>query len=214
MRLIIDFQGSKRNSKTVLSKASEPCWKYAIATGFLVAAMVVPQLSEWVESQRLVKSLQTLVGSLPNTTAISNSDSSGALYSRIAFPTIANAPVTSEFGWRLHPITGERKFHSGIDFGASFGTPIYAVEAGTVDFAGEKGGYGNTVVIKHTKLSTLYGHARALYVAVGERVTRGQVIAAVGSTGMSTGPHLHFEVRVNDKPQNPRPYLQQYLAKR
>lgn len=203
MRLVIDFQGSKHQSKTVLNKASNPDWKYAIATGILVAAMVVPQFSEWVESQELIKSLQIRVGSLPTT---------GATISRIAFPTVANAHITSGFGWRQHPITGERKFHSGIDFAASVGAPIYATDAGIVEFAGEKGGYGNTVVVKHTSVSTLYGHASKLYVATGQRVTRGQMIAAVGSTGMSTGPHLHFEVRVNDKPQNPRPYLQQYVA--
>ncbi|BAZ08880.1 hypothetical protein NIES4071_06860 [Calothrix sp. NIES-4071] len=163
-----------------------------------------PNFRLGVESQELIKSLQTKVGSLPSTT--------GATISRIAFPTVANAPVTSGFGWRQHPITGERKFHTGIDFAASIGAPIYATDAGIVEFTGEKGGYGNTVIVKHTSVSTLYGHASKLYVTPGQKVTRGQMIAAVGSTGMSTEPHLHFEVRVNDKPQNPRPYLQQFTA--
>lgn len=82
-------------------------------------------------------------------------------------------------------------------------------------FAGNKGGYGNAVVIKHKeKLSTLYGHGSKLYVQQGDSVVRGQTIAAVGSTGFSTGPHLHFEVRVDDVVQNPRPYLREYLANR
>lgn len=82
-------------------------------------------------------------------------------------------------------------------------------------FAGNKGGYGNAVVIKHNeKLSTLYGHGSKLYVQQGDSVVRGQTIAAVGSTGFSTGPHLHFEVRVDDVVQNPRPYLREYLANR
>ena len=112
-------------------------------------------------------------------------------------------------------ITGERKLHTGIDFGAQFGTPIYAVAGGKVEFSGEKGGYGNAVIIGHNdNLSTLYGHASQLYVNEGASVAPGQLIALVGSTGFSTGPHLHFEMRINDKPVNPRPYLQQYLAKR
>lgn len=122
---------------------------------------------------------------------------------------------TSEFGWRRHPITGDRNFHKGIDFGAATGTPIYAVDAGQVVFADKKGSYGNTVIINHGgDKSTLYGHASQLYVSSGQWVQRGQMIAAVGSTGLSTGPHLHFEVQVNGVAQNPRPYLHEYLPNR
>ncbi|PAX51318.1 M23 family metallopeptidase [Brunnivagina elsteri] len=186
-------------------------WHYAFATFFLTLAIALPQISSWVESQLLVKSLQSLIGAtnttVTNTTNLSNG--------QIAFPTTKSAPLTSEFGWRKHPVTGDRRFHTGIDFGAALGTPIYAIAPGKVEFAGEKGGYGNTVIVNHgAGKSTLYGHASKLYVREGQQVVRGQMVAAVGSTGMSTGPHLHFEVRINGKPINPRPYLQQYLAGR
>jgi murein DD-endopeptidase MepM/ murein hydrolase activator NlpD len=181
-------------------------WHYAFASFFITIAIAIPQISSWIESQYLVKSLQNLIGTT-NTTDLNDT--------RIAFPTAKSAPVTSGFGWRIHPITGERRFHTGIDFGAAMGTPIYAIAPGKVELAGEKGGYGNTVIVNHSAgKSTLYGHASKLYVREGQQVVRGQMVAAVGSTGMSTAPHLHFEVRVHDKPVNPRPYLQQYLAGR
>ncbi|BAZ40347.1 peptidase M23B [Calothrix sp. NIES-4101] len=184
-------------------------WYYAFATLLLTIAIAHPQISSWIESQPLVKSLQNLIGE--GNTSITNDRST----SQIAFPTVKNTPVTSGFGWRIHPITGERRFHTGIDFGAAMGTPIYAISNGKVEFAGKRGGYGNAVIVNHGGgKSTLYGHASKLYVQEGQQVRRGQAIAAVGSTGMSTAPHLHFEVRVNDKPINPRPYLQQYLAGR
>jgi murein DD-endopeptidase MepM/ murein hydrolase activator NlpD len=205
MRLVIDFQGGKSKKKRS-TRDFDLTWRYTIASSILVVAIAIPQISSWVESQLLIKSLQSLVG-LPNTTGLSNG--------QITFPVAKDTPVTSEFGWRQHPITGERKFHTGIDFGAGLGTPIYAIANGRVELAGEKGGYGNTVIVNHSAgKSTLYGHASKLYVREGQQVVRGQAIAAVGSTGMSTGPHLHFEVRINNKPVNPRPYLQQYLAGR
>lgn len=116
--------------------------------------------------------------------------------------------VTSTFGWRTHPILGYEKFHSGIDFGAEYGTPIYAAQAGTVIVAEWYGGYGNTIVLDHGNgITTLYAHADALYVQAGEIVQRGQLIAGVGSTGFSTGPHLHFELRAQGEPIDPAPYL-------
>ncbi|MBE9178758.1 peptidoglycan DD-metalloendopeptidase family protein [Oculatella sp. LEGE 06141] len=116
--------------------------------------------------------------------------------------------LTSSFGYRQHPILGSRRFHAGVDFGASHGSPIRAADDGMVIFAGWYGGYGQAVVIDHGgSITTLYGHASALYVAEGEAVKRGQAIAAVGSTGFSTGPHLHFEVRQNGDPVNPLNFL-------
>lgn len=118
------------------------------------------------------------------------------------------AIVTSPFGWRIHPILGYEKFHTGIDFGADYGTPIYAAQAGTVILAEWYGGYGNTIVIDHGNgITTLYAHAETLYAQPGDRVERGQLIAAVGSTGFSTGPHLHFELRAQGEPIDPAPYL-------
>ncbi|MFM7447575.1 MAG: murein hydrolase activator EnvC family protein [Leptolyngbyaceae cyanobacterium] len=120
----------------------------------------------------------------------------------------SDGPITSGFGWRLHPILGYRRFHAGIDFGADYGTVIFAADQGTVILAGWYGGYGNAVVIDHGNgLTTLYGHASELYVSEGQTVQRGQPIAAVGSTGLSTGPHLHFEVRTSGNPVDPIAFL-------
>lgn len=119
-----------------------------------------------------------------------------------------NARLTSGYGTRVHPVLGYRRFHSGIDFGASMGTTIRAADSGRVIFAGWYGGYGRAVIIDHgSGISSLYGHASQLYVSEGQTVQQGQSIAAVGSTGLSTGPHLHFEVRRNGNPVNPMGFL-------
>ena len=117
-------------------------------------------------------------------------------------------PVTSEFGWRTHPIFGGSRFHSGIDIGGDFGMEIKAARGGVVSHAGWIDGYGNTVMIEHGDgLVTLYGHNQSLAVSVGATVKQGQVIAYCGSTGNSTGPHCHFEVRLNGEPVSPYDYL-------
>jgi murein DD-endopeptidase MepM/ murein hydrolase activator NlpD len=120
----------------------------------------------------------------------------------------SDAPMSSPFGWRTHPILGYRRLHTGLDFAGSYGSPIRAADTGTVIFSGWYGGYGKTVIINHGNgITTLYGHSSDLYVAEGQTVQRGQAIAAVGSTGLSTGPHLHFEVRKQGTPVNPADYL-------
>jgi murein DD-endopeptidase MepM/ murein hydrolase activator NlpD len=119
-----------------------------------------------------------------------------------------DAPITSGFGPRVHPIFGTVRMHTGIDFGAPAGTPIRAAAAGKVLGAGDRGGYGNAVIIDHGgTLATLYAHQSRIAVVEGQTVTRGQTIGYVGSTGFSTGPHLHFEVRVNGNPVDPIAYL-------
>ena len=119
-----------------------------------------------------------------------------------------SGPVTSEFGWRTHPIFGTARFHSGLDIGGDYGLPIYAAASGTVIHAGWISGYGNTVIIDHGGgVTTLYGHNDSLNVGVGQTVSQGQVIAMCGSTGNSTGPHCHFEVRENGEPVSPYSYL-------
>ncbi len=125
---------------------------------------------------------------------------------QLMYPTIG--PVTSNFGWRTHPILGTERFHSGIDFGADYGSLIYASEQGRVIYADWYGGYGNAVIIDHGNgMTTLYGHCSDLYVKDGDVVVKGQPISAVGSTGFSTGPHLHFELRANGEPIDPAAYL-------
>ena len=117
-------------------------------------------------------------------------------------------PITSEFGWRTHPIFGGSKFHSGLDIGGDYGMEIKAARGGVVSHAGWIDGYGNTVMIEHGGgLVTLYGHNQSFAVSVGEKVKQGQVIAYCGSTGNSTGPHCHFEVRLNGEPVSPYDYL-------
>ncbi len=113
-----------------------------------------------------------------------------------------NAPVTSPFGWRWG------RMHEGIDLGAAYGTPIAAAAAGTVIYAGWMSGYGNLTVIDHGGgLATAYGHQSQISVSVGQSVSQGEIIGNVGSTGHSTGPHLHFEVRVDGQPVDPLGYL-------
>ncbi|BAY22119.1 peptidase M23B [Calothrix sp. NIES-2100] len=112
------------------------------------------------------------------------------------FPLSIPAPITSLFGWRVHPITGDRRFHAGTDLGAPTGTPVLAAARGQVEVADWMGGYGLAVTINHNSAQqTLYGHMSQIYVRPGQWVEPGTVIGQVGSTGASTGPHLHFEVR-------------------
>ena len=115
-----------------------------------------------------------------------------------------NGRITSGFGYRYHPILHRRKLHTGIDFGVHSGAPIHAAGSGTVIMASYSRGYGNCVIIDHGGgRATLYGHCSSLRVSAGEAVTQGQLIAYSGSTGMSTGPHLHWEVRRNGVPVRP-----------
>lgn len=119
-----------------------------------------------------------------------------------------NGPVTSEYGWRTHPIYGTQRYHSGLDIGGDYGQPIVAAASGVVSYAGWISGYGYAVIIDHGGgVSTLYGHNEELVVSEGQSVGQGQQIAWCGSTGNSTGPHCHFEVRVNGETTSPWDYL-------
>jgi murein DD-endopeptidase MepM/ murein hydrolase activator NlpD len=118
------------------------------------------------------------------------------------------APISSDYGWRRDPLEGDRRFHRGIDFAAQAGSPVRAVLAGKVVHSGQMRGYGNVVILDHGRgLTTIYAHNRKNTVREGTWVTGGMVIAEVGSTGRSTDPHLHFEVRNENIPQDPSRFL-------
>jgi len=121
---------------------------------------------------------------------------------------VRGARLTSRFGIRVHPIYGTARLHTGVDLAAPMGAPVRAAADAVVVSAGPHGGYGNAILLDHGgALATLYGHLSAMDVRPGDRVRRGDRIGAVGSTGVSTGPHLHFEVRVSGSPVDPAPYL-------
>ena len=121
----------------------------------------------------------------------------------------AGTRISSGFGYRSDPFAGTPAFHAGLDFKGPTGAPIFAAAGGRVAFVGRRSGYGNCVEIDHGNgLRTRYAHMSAFRARVGQPVIAGQQIGAVGSTGRSTGPHLHFEVRVHDQPVNPRPFLE------
>ena len=120
--------------------------------------------------------------------------------------------ITSPFGWRVHPIFKSRTFHSGVDIGGPNMGSIRASNSGRVIYAGWYGGYGKVVIIDHGSVNghpttTLYAHMSVTKVSKGQAVTKGQVIGLEGTTGYSTGPHCHFEVRINGKPNNPLNYI-------
>jgi murein DD-endopeptidase MepM/ murein hydrolase activator NlpD len=128
--------------------------------------------------------------------AFVNTPATNDFNAAFVYPLSNPAPITSKFGWRTHPISGNRRFHSGLDIGAPMGAPVVATGSGTIVSAGWNGGYGKAIVIQHNGVQqTLYGHLSEVFVQPGQQIEQGTVIGRVGSTGNSTGPHLHFETR-------------------
>ncbi len=130
----------------------------------------------------------------------------------LPYPKNTPVRISSPFGWRTHPIFKSKIFHTGIDFAMALGTPILASNSGKVIYSGWYGGYGKVVIIDHGSCTgepttTLYAHMLRQNVSAGQYVSQGDIIGYVGSTGYSTGPHVHFEVRINGKPQNPKNFL-------
>lgn len=143
--------------------------------------------------------------------AAESSRSSKSVYTgngQFAWPSDSSTRITSSYGYRTHPISGKQSLHRGIDIGAALGSNVLAAESGTVVTAGWNNSYGYYITISHGGgLVTLYAHNSKLLVSKGDKVTKGQVIAKCGSTGNSTGPHIHFEVQLNGALQNPMNYL-------
>lgn len=143
------------------------------------------------------------ISELSSGAGLDNPDATG----KFMYPV--KARITSPFGPRRHPIFGVVSMHSGIDLAAPRGTEIKAAEGGTVIYAGWYGGYGRVAIIDHSKgFSTLYAHLESINVRLGQRIKQGDIVGHEGTTGYSTGPHLHFEVRSKGKPQNPVSFLQ------
>jgi murein DD-endopeptidase MepM/ murein hydrolase activator NlpD len=183
----------------------------------LAARTAVLNAKEAILNEKLTKkrSLERIIAQLDADSAsiralLAGNSSAGPLPvggGQLLWP--AAGPVTSPYGYRTHPIFGDTRLHTGIDIGAPYGATVISAEAGSVAFAGVMSGYGNAVVIDHGGgLATLYGHLSAFAVVDGQAVGRGIPIANVGCSGYCTGPHLHFEVRINGNPVDPMPYLQ------
>ncbi|MFN2363184.1 MAG: peptidoglycan DD-metalloendopeptidase family protein [Halarsenatibacteraceae bacterium] len=136
----------------------------------------------------------------------SSGNSSRSSGSNLSWPVDGN--ITSDYGNRRHPVTGRNDFHSGVDIAAPHGTKVQAAESGTVSFVGWMGGYGRVVIIDHGNgYETLYAHNSQLLVSDGQRVNRGSSIARIGTSGVATGPHVHFEIHSNGNHQNPMNFL-------
>lgn len=163
------------------------------------------------ETQRELDKLEADAQALTSSIRNSGSSSSSSKYNGgiMAWPVPSCHTISSGYGGRIHPTTGKYKFHGGLDIPGSYGSAIVAANSGKVIWAGNRGdSYGNYVIIDHGGgVATLYGHSSKVLVSSGQSVSRGQRIANVGSTGRSTGPHCHFEVRINGSRVNPNPYV-------
>ncbi len=153
----------------------------------------VPQISKI----RTIPTVVAIPTVQPGTSATPTNTLPAESIQAAIYPLLTPAPVTSRFGWRTHPLTGTRRFHSGVDIGAPMGAPVVASVTGTIVSAGWNGGYGKAIVIQHGTQQTLYGHLSEISVQAGQSIDQGTVIGLVGSTGNSTGPHLHFEERIS-----------------
>ncbi len=192
---ILDLQGKHAEAQRKKAEAQN---KTSTSSGSSSVASSSPSSSS-VESS----------GSSSSSSASSSPSSSGDYKGGImAWPVPSSNRISSPFGNRIHPIFKTKKLHTGIDIPASSGSNVISASSGTVIASGFKGGYGNTVIVDHGGgIATLYAHNSSIVVSVGQAVDKGTVIAKIGSTGNSTGPHLHFEVRKNGQYINPVPWV-------
>ena len=162
------------------------------------------------EQEQAAKEAEQAKANSSSSSSSGSSSSSVQSTGQFLWPVPSSTTISSKYGYRIHPIYGTKKLHAGIDIAAAGGANIVAADSGTVMLSsfGYNGGYGNYIIINHGNgVTTRYAHCSDLYVKAGETVTKGQVIAAVGSTGASTGNHCHFEVRINGESKDPLNYL-------
>ena len=178
--------------------------RHAVATQ--VAQMEDLSAAEESQLEALIQERQRELEAQRRAAGITGGEETAGGHGSFSWPVTGT--ITSPFGWRSNPFGGSPEFHQGLDIAAPTGTTVTAAAGGTVIMAQWYGGYGNYILIDHGGgYSTGYGHLSAIYVSNGQGVKRGQAIGAVGSTGASTGPHLHFEVRIDGKPVDPAPRL-------
>ncbi|MBW8384345.1 MAG: peptidoglycan DD-metalloendopeptidase family protein [Youngiibacter sp.] len=160
------------------------------------------------ENAALEKEIQNLIRASSSSSNAPAPSNNAAEAPSSEFIRPVSGRVSSPYGWRIHPILGYSKFHTGIDFAAASGTAVKAVKGGVVILAKYNSSYGNYIIVDHGNgISSLYAHLKGFNTSLGSRVSQGQTIGFVGSTGMSTGPHLHFEIRVNGDHVNPENYI-------
>ena len=162
----------------------------------------------WEKAERDLARQSRAIADMINKETVRSEKSQQKITVSGGFIRPVGGPVTSPYGWRVHPIFKRKIYHSGVDLGMPMNSPVKAANSGKVIFVGWYGGYGKVVIIDHGRINgvpttTLYAHLNSYRVGVGAKVAKGQVIANVGTTGYSTGPHLHFEVRQNGQPTNP-----------
>ncbi len=162
----------------------------------------------WEKAERDLARQSRAIADMINKETVRSEKSQQKITVSGGFIRPVGGPVTSPYGWRIHPIFKRKIYHSGVDLGMPMNSPVKAANSGKVIFVGWYGGYGKVVIIDHGRINgvpttTLYAHLNSYRVGVGAKVAKGQVIANVGTTGYSTGPHLHFEVRQNGQPTNP-----------
>ncbi len=193
------------NKKNQMAKSAE------LATATQAQQQLVNQINSDLNAQfEILEDLEAESKAIASQIAAIQAKSRGTTSAPGAYvwPAPSSRTITSEYGYRIHPIQGTKKLHTGMDIGAKSGSNVIASAGGTVIMSQYYGGYGNCIIIDHGGgVSTLYAHMSKLIAKNGQKVNAGDVIGLVGSTGNSTGPHLHFEVRINGNTQNPRNYV-------